>query len=62
MNRTTWRRSLLGVLLAGGCLFAGPCGMTTLQLRDFVTSTLIRTGVTTFAGIFEAATIEAAQE
>jgi hypothetical protein len=36
--------------------------MTTLQLRDFVTSTLIRTGVTTFAGIFEAATIEAAQE
>jgi len=62
MNRTTWRRSLLGVLLAGGCLFAGPCGMTTLQLQDFVTSTLIRTGVITLASVFEAATIEAAQE
>lgn len=62
MNRTTWRRSLVGVLLAGGCLFAGPCGITTLQLQDFVTSTLIRTGVTTLASVFEAATIEAAQE
>ena len=62
MNRTRRRRSLIGVLLAGGCLLSGPCGITTLQLQDFVTSTFIRTGVTTLAGIIEAATIEAAQD
>ena len=59
MNRC-WRRSLVGVLLAGACLFSGPCGITTLQARDFLTSSLIRTGVTTFFAVLEAATIEAA--
>lgn len=53
---------LLGTLLAGGCLFAGTCGVTTLQLRDFVTSTVIRTSVTTLASIIEAATVEAATD
>lgn len=62
MNRTTWRRRWCGVLLAGGCLFSGPCGITTLQLQDFVTSTLIQTGVTTLAGVVEAAVIQAALE
>jgi hypothetical protein len=62
MKKTTWRRACVGVFLAGGCLFAGPCGITTLQLRDFTTSTVIRTVVTTFASVLEAATIEAAQE
>lgn len=61
MKRTRWQRSLLGVILVGGCLFAGPCGITTLQFQDFVTSTLIRTGVVTIASLVEAATIEAAQ-
>jgi hypothetical protein len=42
-------------------LFAGPCGITSLQLQDFVTSTFIRTGVTTLAAIVEAAFIGAAQ-
>lgn len=53
---------VLGALLAGGCLFGGPCGITTLQLRDFATSTLIRTSVTTLASVLEAATVEAATE
>jgi hypothetical protein len=52
---------LIGALLAGGCLLSGPCGITTLQLQDFATSTLIRTGVTALASIVEAAAIEAAQ-
>ncbi len=62
MKRTKWQRSLLGVMLAGGCLFSGPCGITSLQLQDFVTSTLIRTGVVTIASLVEAATIDAAQD
>lgn len=61
MKRRTWRRGWLTAVLAGGCLFAGPCGITSLQFQDFVTSTLIRTGVTTLAAIVEAAIIEAAQ-
>lgn len=55
-------RLLVGAMLAGGCLFGGTCGVTSLQFRDFLTSTVIRTGVTTLASIFEAATIEAALE
>ena len=55
-------RSLLAIALAGGCLFAGPCGLTTLQLRDFATTTIIRTTVTTFAGVVESAIIAAAEE
>ena len=55
-----WRGSLLMVLASGASLFAGPCGITTLQLQDFVTSTLIRTGVTTLASVIEAATVEEA--
>ena len=62
MNRTPRRRTWFGVLLAGGCLFSGPCGITTLQLQDFVTSALIQTGVTTLAGVVEAAVIEAASD
>jgi len=61
MKRMTWRRGVLTAALGGGCLFAGPCGITSLQLQDFVTSSLIRTGVTTLAAIVEAAIIEAAQ-
>lgn len=62
MRMRTWRRSLLGAALAGGCLFAGPCGITTLQFRDFLTSAMIRTGVSTLATVVEAAWLEAAQE
>ena len=61
MTTSTWRRSVVGIALAGGCLFAGPCGITTLQFKDFLSSTLIRTGVTTLASVVEAAVIEAAQ-
>ncbi|UCC28851.1 MAG: hypothetical protein JSU86_11690 [Phycisphaerales bacterium] len=62
MRMRTWRRSLVGVALAGGCLFAGPCGITSLQFRDFLTSALIRTGVSTLATVVEAAWIEGARE
>ena len=62
MRMQSWRRCMLGVVLAGGCLFAGPCGITTLQFKDFVTSTVIRTGVTTVVAAVEAAVIEAAQQ
>ncbi len=62
MRMRTWRRCLLGAALAGGCLFAGPCGITTLQFQDFLTSSLIRTSVSTLATVVEAAWLEAAQE
>ena len=52
------KRKRILTLLSCGCLFAGPCGITTLQFQDFVTSTLIRTGVTTLASVFEAATLQ----
>jgi hypothetical protein len=60
MVQNRWRRWVVGAVLACGCLFAGPCGITTLQFQDFLTSALIRTGVTTLASVFEAATINAA--
>ena len=62
MRTRTLRRSLLGCALVGGCLFSGPCGITGLQLQDFLTSTLIRTSVTTVLSAVEAAIIDAAQE
>lgn len=61
MPRRTLQRYMLAAFLAGGTMF-GPCGITTLQFQDFVSTTLIRTGVTTLASLFEAATIDAAQE
>ncbi len=60
MKMGTWRRRLLGAVLAGGCLFAGPCGITTLQMQDFLTSALIRTGVSTVATALEAAIVDVA--
>ena len=62
MRMQTWRRCVLAVVLAGGCLFAGPCGITTLQFTDLLTSSVIRTRVTTLASALEAAVIEVAQE
>ncbi len=62
MRMRTLRRRLCGCALIGGCLFAGPCGITTLQLQDFLTSTLIRTSVTTVMTAVEAVIVEAAQE
>lgn len=62
MKMGTWRRRLLGAILAGGCLFAGPCGITTLQMQDFLSSALIRTGVSTLATALEAAIVDMAQE
>ncbi len=54
-------RGVAAVVLAGGCLLSGPCGITSLQFRDFATSSLIRTAVVTAANLFEAATIQDAQ-
>ncbi len=62
MVRRDLRRRVVCMLLAGGCLWAGPCGITTLQFQDFLTSSLIRTVVTTLAGVLEAATVDAAVE
>ena len=62
MVRRRLRHWIAGALLAGGCLFSGPCGITTLQLKDFTTSTVIRTSVTTLASVLEAATVEAADQ
>lgn len=50
------------MVLTGGLLFAGSCGITTLQLRDFITSSIIRTTVTTAAAVIESAVIAAEQE
>ncbi len=62
MKRTSraFRRGILLSSLAGLCLSAGPCGITTLQFNEFVQSTFIRTAVTTFFSIVEAATIDQA--
>ncbi len=54
MKHIGWRRRSFVALLAGGCLLAGPCGISSLQLRDFLTSLAIRTGVTTAASMVEA--------
>ena len=61
-GKRRWRRTVLGAVLAGGILFSGPCGITTLQAKDFLQSALIRTTVTTLASVLEAATIDAATE
>lgn len=60
MTKARWRRSALCLAMTGGFLLAGPCGITTVQFQDFVTSTLIRTTVTTFATIVEAAVVQSA--
>jgi len=44
-------------LLMGASLFAGPCGITTLQARDFLTTSLVRSGVVTLFSIVEASLI-----
>ena len=58
MRKRTLVRPSVCAVLAGGCLFAGPCGITSLQLKDFLTSTLIRSGVTAATSLVEAAIIE----
>ncbi len=55
----TWRRSWLAMAMAGACLLSGPCGITGLQLRDFVSTSLVRTGVTTLFSVLEASTLAA---
>ncbi len=60
MRKTALRRCVLAAALAGGTLLAGPCGVTSLQLQDFITSTLIRTSVTTLTTILENAILQAA--
>ncbi|MFQ5462803.1 MAG: hypothetical protein ACE5E5_09275 [Phycisphaerae bacterium] len=60
-KKTPSRRCVAALLLAGGCLLSGPCGITTLQFQDFATSSLIRTAVITVANLVEAATIQEAQ-
>ena len=62
MSKRRWQYRLIGTILSGGLLFAGACGITTLQLQDFITSTLIRTTVTTTAAVIESAIIAAGQE
>lgn len=62
MKAKRWRNVTLTTILAGGSLLAGPCGITTLQFQDFVTQTLIRTGVTTVANLVESATIAESQQ
>lgn len=54
MNFHSMRRHLGVLLFASGAMFAGPCGITTLQLQDFISSTAIRTLVSTTAQIVEA--------
>ncbi len=54
-----WRRCLF-LVVAGGAVFAGPCGITTLQLQDTLRSTIIRTGVITVFAALESAIIGAA--
>ncbi len=61
MKNRRWRRAAMGVLFASGMLYGGPCGVTTLQWQDFVSTTLIRTGITTAVSILEVAIIQGQQ-
>lgn len=61
MKNRRGRRVAMGVLLASGMLYGGPCGVTTLQWQDFVSTTLIRTGITTAVSILEVAIIQGQQ-
>ncbi len=61
MSKRRWQSGMIRVALVGGLLFAGPCGISTLQLQDFIRSTLIRTTVTTTAAVIESAVIAASQ-
>lgn len=62
MSKRRWQRRLIGTALSGGLLVGGACGITSLQLQDFITSTLIRTTVTTAASAIESAIVAAGQE
>ena len=62
MSKRQTKKRLIGTILTGGLLFAGPCGITTLQMQDFISSTLIRTAVTTSAAIIESAIIAGEQQ
>lgn len=62
MKTESGRRWALCFAIAGGSLFGGTCGITDQQLRDFLISSVIRTSVTTFASITEAAILEDAQQ
>ncbi len=62
MSKTARNKKVLSMVLVSGLLFASSCGITTLQLRDFVTSSIIRTTVTTAAAVLESAIIAAEQE
>lgn len=56
--RKKWVRGIFACAMSGAMLFGfGPCGITSLQLRDFLISSAIRTGVTTLASVIEAATV-----
>jgi hypothetical protein len=57
MSSKPKRFALVGTL-AAGILFAGPCGITTLQFQDFWRSTLIRSAVTIVAAAVETASID----
>jgi hypothetical protein len=57
MKRPNGRRWKLMAALGGGCLLAGPCGITPLQFQDFLLSTGIRIGVQSVAALVEATII-----
>ncbi len=56
MRRHKWM--LLGSLLLGALPVLGSCGITDLQLRDFVLTTGERAVVTTFVNIVQATILE----
>lgn len=62
MRNNTWRRLSLGAVLAGGALLAGPCGITSLQFREFAVSSVIRTVVNTTSAAIEAAILDSATQ
>jgi len=59
MRRARSARAVCCLALTFGCLFSGPCGITSLQTQDFLISSTIRTAVTTLATVLQAAFVEA---
>jgi len=61
MKRKIRLHRVCKALVLSGVVFSGPCGITSLQFRDFLTSTLIRTTTSSLSAIVEAAVVQSAQ-
>jgi len=62
MNHRNHKKLASLAVLSTGLLWAGSCGVTTLQLNDFLSSTIIRVGVQSVAALIEATLTNQSQD